>query len=415
MTFHTNRSSSIVDGVHANRFCCFWQLRNVCHACLFLLLLLLVTSRNSCAQSTDERFNRILSAAADKLDASTAVRLNVESRYVMEGTPGPVETQYTVVAQRADSLWTGCKIHGKTSEGEYMLFDGERLLEGRPSTGRMTSYAAARQPQHRIANVLRGWELAPIPRKDNVMREILNDKHITQRLISLGTVGSDSVMVLSCVSSIGQGVIETFHEWHLRISDLLPLKVVRHHKMAGALQTSDEIWITAAQMDPEIKPGLFSGASLPDNTVISEAPRPEYNGPELLKKGDVQGGMYTLSDLKGRVVFLDFFYAACFPCHRALPSLVKLHKEFADRDVVFLGIDSYDDNEDQKLRKLVDTMRIEYPVLLTNRIVDRQYGVGFYPTAIIVDRDGRVWYAESGFDEGTTEEWREQILNAIER
>ncbi|MDT8323123.1 MAG: redoxin domain-containing protein, partial [Bacteroidota bacterium] len=334
------RSRSVADNIPADTCGRFRKLRSACSAGVFLIVLLAFTARYVCAQSTDERFNSILTAAAGKLESISAVRLTVESCYVTEGNAGPVETRYTIVAQRADSLWTGCNIFGRTSEGAFMLFDGARLLEGRPASGRMTSYAAVRQPQHRIANVLSGWELAPIPRKDNVMREILNDEHITQRLVSRGTLGTDSVLVLASLRSIGGGITETLTEWHLRTSDLFPLKVAQHRKMVGVPQTSDEIWITSVQADPYIQPGLFSGASLPDDLQISEASRPVYPGSQLLNKGDVapdfeasalQGGTYALSDLKGRVVFLDFFYADCLPCHRAIPTIVKMYEEFADR------------------------------------------------------------------------------------
>ncbi|MBE0645874.1 MAG: TlpA family protein disulfide reductase [Bacteroidetes bacterium] len=393
---------------------------------ILALLLYFIQSAQPCSsQSDDGEFNRILREAAARIDSVNTIRLSIESHFTREGEAGPIASKYSMSAERADSLWTGCKVFGTTTDGDCVLFDGVRLLEGRPASGRMTSYAAARQPQHRIAVVLNGWDLAPIPMNNTLMRQILNDEHITERVISAGTLGPDSVLILACVSSIGEGMIETFTEWQLRTSDLMPLKVTQLYKMAEMQQWSNEIYIKAILVDPELEPGLFSGATLPKNIAITEAPKPTIDGPTLLKKGDaapefeadaLQGGSVKLSDCRGKVVFLDFFYVDCFPCHRALPTLVELAKEFRDQGIVFLGIDSFDDLGSRKLHKLIDSMGIKYPVLLTNKVVDRLYGVGGYPTAIIIDREGKISYADSGFDkEFTPQEWREEILRAIER
>ncbi len=81
---------------------------------------------------------------------------------------------------------------------------------------------------------------------------------------------------------------------------------------------------------------------------------------------------------------------------------------------MFLGLNSIDDNESKALRTLLDSMHVEYPVLLAHRMVDRQYGVSAYPTTVIVDRNGRISYTDDGFvDEFTPAKWREAILKAL--
>ena len=44
-----------------------------------------------------------------------------------------------------------------------------------------------------------------------------------------------------------------------------------------------------------------------------------------------------ISDFKGKVMLLDFWYLSCYPCLKAIPDLIKLQKEFKD-DLVIIGM-----------------------------------------------------------------------------
>src|SRR5690606_24047298 len=57
------------------------------------------------------------------------------------------------------------------------------------------------------------------------------------------------------------------------------------------------------------------------------------------------GTSVKISDLKGKVVLLDFWYRGCFPCLKATPDLIKLQEEFKEI-LVIIGINDRDDAED---------------------------------------------------------------------
>jgi len=57
------------------------------------------------------------------------------------------------------------------------------------------------------------------------------------------------------------------------------------------------------------------------------------------------GKTIKLTNLKGKVVLLDFWYRGCFPCLKATPDLIKMQEEFKD-DLVIIGINDRDDKED---------------------------------------------------------------------
>ena len=56
---------------------------------------------------------------------------------------------------------------------------------------------------------------------------------------------------------------------------------------------------------------------------------------------DTDGKAVTLSDYRGKVVFLDFWASWCPPCRASIPAIKSMHKNYAGNpDVVILGINS---------------------------------------------------------------------------
>jgi thiol-disulfide isomerase/thioredoxin len=102
---------------------------------------------------------------------------------------------------------------------------------------------------------------------------------------------------------------------------------------------------------------------------------------------DLNGQPQRASDYRGRVVVLDFWFAACGPCLRAVPTLARLRQELPANDVMILGC-NVDDHLDDA-RRLVERAGVEYPTLQA-RDLAQEYGVSSYPTFVILGRDGRV-------------------------
>ena len=52
----------------------------------------------------------------------------------------------------------------------------------------------------------------------------------------------------------------------------------------------------------------------------------------------IDGKRVLLSDLKGKIVFLNFWATWCPPCRREMPSMEKLHNHFKGKDLVILAV-----------------------------------------------------------------------------
>ncbi len=143
------------------------------------------------------------------------------------------------------------------------------------------------------------------------------------------------------------------------------------------------------------------------------------------------GGPLELTDLKGKVVLLDFWHYRCPPCLAAMPELMKLHDEYKDRGLVVIGIhadiiDSIADM-DAKLAKVRKKnwggrdipflvaldgggkMQIQGTKQKTDGATTASYGVTSFPTTVLIDKEGRVMQEFFLRAEGAKEEL-ERIL-----
>ena len=108
---------------------------------------------------------------------------------------------------------------------------------------------------------------------------------------------------------------------------------------------------------------------------------------------DNTGQKVSLADLRGKVVYLDFWGTWCAPCLREMPASSELKKKFEGRDVVFVFI-SVNDTE-ARWQQVLAAAHLTGPSSVHLRSPDdddvaSRYQVGMYPTHWLIGRDGRV-------------------------
>jgi peroxiredoxin len=105
-----------------------------------------------------------------------------------------------------------------------------------------------------------------------------------------------------------------------------------------------------------------------------------------------------LSDLRGRVVVMEFWATWCGPCRFSTPSLDVIYRKFRDKGVTVLLINQGE--EPEKIRTWING-RFQAPVLLDrDRRTAMRYGVGGIPRLFVVNQDGQILYARSGYRGG---------------
>lgn len=117
--------------------------------------------------------------------------------------------------------------------------------------------------------------------------------------------------------------------------------------------------------------------------------RAGFPAPDFVLK-DLHGQARRLSDLRGKVVFLNVWATWCPPCRMEMPSMERLYQRLKRRDFVMLAVSEDEDGHDA-VRPFVDQMGITFPVLLDQEgLVPQRYGVTGYPETFIIDREGQV-------------------------
>ncbi|MDE3076463.1 MAG: TlpA family protein disulfide reductase [Chloroflexota bacterium] len=101
----------------------------------------------------------------------------------------------------------------------------------------------------------------------------------------------------------------------------------------------------------------------------------------------LDGQQVTLSQLRGKVVVLNFWATWCPPCRTEMPDLQAVYSEHQANGVVILGVDLGENPG--TVQSFVRRIGVTYPVALdSDQRVGAQYSVGSLPRTYFIDRQG---------------------------
>ncbi|NOR20140.1 MAG: redoxin domain-containing protein [Xanthomonadales bacterium] len=115
----------------------------------------------------------------------------------------------------------------------------------------------------------------------------------------------------------------------------------------------------------------------------------------LTQMGD--GREISLSNLKGKIVYVDFWASWCGPCRQSLPLYQALYKRLSNERFEILAVNLDEDRKDAE--KFLKRHPVSYPVLLDpSGNSAKTWSVLVMPSSYLVDSNGKLAYIYRGFE-----------------
>jgi cytochrome c-type biogenesis protein len=136
---------------------------------------------------------------------------------------------------------------------------------------------------------------------------------------------------------------------------------------------------------------------------------------------DLDGNMVRLEDLKGNIIFLNFWATWCPPCRQEMPHMQTFHDKYKDEGIVILAVNpnmvenqgiNNSEKAEKKAREYIEKEGFTFPVLLdSDDSVWAVYQKRGIPANYIIDEEGMVKYLKPGAFESVEE--MEAFLEAV--
>jgi thiol-disulfide isomerase/thioredoxin len=219
-----------------------------------------------------------------------------------------------------------------------------------------------------------------------------------QILVALGQDAKAKEIAETTVKA-GQGSVA--------IKDILKKQYIK----AKGNDSGFDDYITALENDAKIK----AREDLAKTMIDKPAP--------LFALKDLNGKSYSLTEMKGKVVIVDFWATWCGPCKASLPGMQMVVNKYKDNpNVVFLFVDCWetDSNYLDGVKKFIAENKYSFDVLMDEKGEDgRQskvvstFGVDGIPTKFIIDKNGHIRFKYVGYS-GAPEKLLDEVTNMVE-
>lgn len=308
----------------------------------------------------------------------------------------------------------GFQLASKRNDGYHTIYDGQEYFELVPWNKTLT-VANTKTDAAKIRSLKNDYFIFPLfkylnnslQRKypDSVKRRL----EITDTLVFHNEECYVILMTFPPDKSTGRRVLSYFY---ISRTSLLPIGYKsRFETPAGKTEEIEEFNFWLTNLNFETQDGHYF---LKDAIKGYDKERPyqkdkEFEEPnKLLRLGtdapkwelyDLNDKKLSLSELRGRIIVIDFWYKSCAPCLKQMISLQKLHEKYTANEIYIVGVNMFDDPIKDKMKQFLEARNVTFTTVYRGKSIAETYGVSAAPALYIIDKSGLIIYTHSGYSE----------------
>ena len=190
-------------------------------------------------------------------------------------------------------------------------------------------------------------------------------------------------------------------------------------KMMEAMMSGDYTPDFYMDKNKEIKAAVLRMATKQEKKMMKQMQAQMGGEIELIGKDaipfsakDIKGNQYSLNNLKGKIIVINFWFVECKPCVMEIPELNELVKKYEGEGVVFLGFAT---NNKSKIKSFLKKRDFSYKIIPNSKDVASDYKVSGYPTHIVIDQSSKVAFATTGLGPTTISDIEKTIELLIKK
>ena len=137
---------------------------------------------------------------------------------------------------------------------------------------------------------------------------------------------------------------------------------------------------------------IWVSAASPNSTTsgLIPAPQERFLAPDFSLQTP-SGETFTLSDLRGQPVLINFWASWCPPCRSEMPAMQRVYNDFNEKGFTVLAINVTNSDSLDEAIAFAQLHKLTFPILLDHDgSIDRTYRVRSLPTSFFVDGEGEI-------------------------